>query len=61
MHSDISPSPRLQPKSAFSWFPLVHRADLEAQQRLDSDPIVLQASNFAAQSLARGSRLVSSS
>src|SRR6516162_838942 len=29
---------RLQPKTAFSRFPLVHRVDLEGQQRVDFGP-----------------------
>ena len=32
-------NPPLQPKTAFSCFPLVHRADLERQQRVASEKL----------------------
>jgi hypothetical protein len=33
-----SRNPRLQPKSAFSRLPLVHKANLEGQQRVECGP-----------------------
>jgi hypothetical protein len=36
--------PTVQPKTAFSRFPPVHRAELKGQQRVDSGPLVLKDS-----------------
>jgi hypothetical protein len=50
--------PTSSPKTAFSRFPSVHRADLEGQERVRFDPFAAPSGNAAPSAIAAARRVV---